>query len=341
MATIYRRGPAWYLNWIDEDGKRQQKSLGKITETAAQARLAAVERRLTNAPPAAGPAFDAWAVRYAQWHSKEYPDSYFRVEQILRTHLIPALQSTPLMAIRREDVERYKHARIGAGAAPATVTKELRTLKACINHAVAWDAIPRNPIQHVKPPRELASKPPRWYIKEELEQIYRASLEIKKSTDPRKASLNREYRWTWQLLANTGLRRTEALHLDWKDIGREELRVVSRPTARTKSGKWRSIPISDGAKQALEELRYAKRRDILPHVRPESLSRSFERSARRADVDGSIHCLRHTYCSHLVMQGVPLRTVQVLAGHASFATTEKYAHLAPGHLQDAIRGLRL
>lgn len=49
-----------------------------------------------------------------------------------------------------------------------------------------------------------------------------------------------------------------------------------------------------------------------------------------------IHDLRHTFCSRLVERGAGLRTVQVLAGHKSFSTTERYAHLAPDHLREAV-----
>ncbi|MCE7872064.1 site-specific integrase [bacterium CPR1] len=52
-----------------------------------------------------------------------------------------------------------------------------------------------------------------------------------------------------------------------------------------------------------------------------------------------IHDLRHTFCSRLVEKGAGLRTVQLLAGHKSFTTTERYAHLAPDHLRDAVETL--
>ncbi|MGB4334022.1 MAG: tyrosine-type recombinase/integrase, partial [Chromatiaceae bacterium] len=84
------------------------------------------------------------------------------------------------------------------------------------------------------------------------------------------------------------------------------------------------------------------RRDyVLPQIAPASLSRSFARTLERAALDGGIHCLRHTFCSHLVQAGVPLRTVQVLAGHSSIRVTENYAHLSPSALRDSIMKLNL
>jgi integrase len=341
VATVYRRGESWVLQWR-EGGRgtpNHRRSLGRVTEAEAQAQLAALRQRLSAAPPAAGPTLAAWAMTYATWHAQEYPDSYYRVEQILRTHLIPAFGHLALMAITRSEVESYKQARICDGASPGTVTKELRTLQAAINRAVFLEVVPRNPAMGVKPPRDLASAPPRWYSRAELADIYKAELKVPKCTTADDAELHRRYRWSWQLLANTGMRRGEAMGLDWRQVGTDEIRIVSTEEARTKSGKWRLVPLSDGARAALDELH--GHRLVLPRVRPESLSRAFDRTTRRAHLDGSIHCLRHTYCSHLVMQGVPLRTVQVLAGHASYRTTERYAHLAPGHLQDAVRGLDL
>lgn len=52
--------------------------------------------------------------------------------------------------------------------------------------------------------------------------------------------------------------------------------------------------------------------------------------------DFTWHCLLHTFASRLIMSGVPLRKVQELMGHKTIAMTCRYAHLAPGHLQDAI-----
>jgi site-specific recombinase XerD len=60
---------------------------------------------------------------------------------------------------------------------------------------------------------------------------------------------------------------------------------------------------------------------------------------RRANfrVTGSVHPLRHTFCSHLAMQGAAPRAVQELAGHRHINTTMRYMHLSPRAMDSAIK----
>lgn len=147
MAGIYKRGQSWYLSFV-EGGRQVRRSLGAVTEAEAQAARVAHESRCAVAA-AAGPTFAVWAARYATWHQAEYPDSYFRVEQILRTQLVPAFGGLPLMALDRAAVEAFKARRLEQVAA-GTVVKELRTLQAALNAAVSWEVIPRNPVANLE-----------------------------------------------------------------------------------------------------------------------------------------------------------------------------------------------
>lgn len=62
------------------------------------------------------------------------------------------------------------------------------------------------------------------------------------------------------------------------------------------------------------------------------------RAARRASIEKSgVHMLRHTFCSHLAMRGVPARAIQELAGHQDLSTTQRYMHLSPAAIENAIR----
>ena len=62
------------------------------------------------------------------------------------------------------------------------------------------------------------------------------------------------------------------------------------------------------------------------------------RAARRGQVkNAGVHVLRHTFRSHLAMRGAPARAIQELAGHANITTTQRYMHLSPAAIDEAIR----
>ncbi|MBW2185882.1 MAG: tyrosine-type recombinase/integrase [Deltaproteobacteria bacterium] len=48
------------------------------------------------------------------------------------------------------------------------------------------------------------------------------------------------------------------------------------------------------------------------------------------------HTMRHTFASRLAMAGVPLYTIKTAMGHHSIIMTERYAHLMPDTLREAM-----
>jgi len=64
-----------------------------------------------------------------------------------------------------------------------------------------------------------------------------------------------------------------------------------------------------------------------------------EKGQRRALplANGGFHILRHTFCSHLAMQGATAKAIQELAGHRDLTTAQRYMHLSPAHKEAAIR----
>ncbi|WP_240336075.1 site-specific integrase [Stenotrophomonas sp. B1-1] len=99
-----------------------------------------------------------------------------------------------------------------------------------------------------------------------------------------------------------------------------------------KAAKAGQSQVSGGRFPSTANARWALRHlpDPLVTVHKDTVSDWFKKDSEAAGVGGHLHRLRHTFCAHMVMAGVPLRRVQVLAGHADYATTEKYyAHLTP------------
>ena len=113
---------------------------------------------------------------------------------------------------------------------------------------------------------------------------------------------------------------------------------------KSKSGKKRTIPIDDTLADTLNALpsRFQKGYVFPSPIRPSEpytdLTHTFRRIAQRAEIpNGRFHDLRHTFVSHLVMNGVDIKTVQELLSHHSLTMTMRYSHLAPAHPSRAIQ----
>jgi integrase/recombinase XerD len=130
-----------------------------------------------------------------------------------------------------------------------------------------------------------------------------------------------------------GLRISEATTLEIGAIDRANLvlRIVG------KGNKERLAPLPQ---PVLDELgclwlTHHNRRWLFPNHRgdaplnPRVLARTFAAAATAAGIrrDVTPHTLRHSYATRLIENGVDIRIVQILLGHASIASTAVYTHL--------------
>ncbi len=104
----------------------------------------------------------------------------------------------------------------------------------------------------------------------------------------------------------------------------------------TKSGKNRTVPINDKLFSELNALNKVRDRRLFLS----SLS-AFRKAITKARIDlpkGQMsHVLRHTFASHFVMQGGNIIVLKDILGHSEITTTMRYSHLAPSHLEDAVK----
>ncbi len=293
-------------------------------------------RQLLAPPPAlptkSYPLFRDFAARWFQ----TYPaaagnrETTRREKEIhLRVHLVPALGDVRLDEIKREHLDRLfaglrtREDRIGE----KSIKNISATLRRIFASAVEWEVLKEAPaLPKIKVPATGFD----FYTIPETEQLLNAAIGSDRAL------------LTFAL--HTGARAGELRAMDWQGIDfrsrlviiRRSLAANTRTIGPTKSGKTREVPLSARLGALLEPL--AGARDALvfarPNGQPVTLTHLHDRLRAVSSKAGlrktRWHELRHTYASHLVMRGIPLRVIQGLLGHSSMAMTERYAHLAPG-----------
>jgi integrase/recombinase XerD len=144
---------------------------------------------------------------------------------------------------------------------------------------------------------------------------------------------------------STGLRVSELARLEAADIHADEgyLRCMG------KGRKERVVPLGEAARNAIA--RYA--REIRPTLaagaeppplfltrRGQGFTRKglwklIKKYAKQAGIMKNVtpHTLRHSFASHLLANGAPLRVIQEMLGHADIATTQIYTHVDSARLK--------
>jgi integrase/recombinase XerD len=149
------------------------------------------------------------------------------------------------------------------------------------------------------------------------------------------ATNNLKHRILLMLVYSSGLRVGEVVRLRIEDLddGRKLIHVHTG-----KGKKDRYTLLADSVMDVVEEyIRVYRPREwlftgTLPD-RPYSVRSAqsvFQRAAKNAGIQKhvTIHSLRHAFATHLLEQGVDIRVIQQLLGHASVKTTEVYTHVS-------------
>lgn len=253
--------------------------------------------------------------------------SHYSVISVLKVFRQKAPQKR-LAELSSPDLHSYVQSRLNEGIRPATVNRELSVLSAAFNHARRkWGVQMENPAKH----HRLRMPAPRLrYL--ELHEAKRLQSE----SDNLRADLGDFVR----LALNTGCRKTELLTLRWTDVNLDRRYMVLRPE-NTKANKRRVMPLNEAALLALRsreegntsEWVFSKKNG----QRVKALDWLFRKAVKSSGLlDFRIHDLRHTFASWLVSEGVELVKVRDLLGHTSISMTERYAHLMPNRLLDAV-----
>ena len=234
-----------------------------------------------------------------------------------------------------DDIRAWLDHLMQQGASRATVQRRLAAAKSFFRYRELSTGAP-NPARSLRSPK-LQRKLPSILNRADVDRL------IEFDSEDRRPSALRD-RAIIETLYSTGLRVSELVGLDWRDID-DDLQMV---TVRAgKGNKDRVVPIGTPALDALKAWRGAMpipwepNGPVIVSLRGARLTtRSVQLIvAKRLVASGIVgaitpHGVRHCFATHMLDEGADLRSIQEMLGHASLATTQRYTHVSVNHLKE-------
>ncbi len=256
-----------------------------------------------------------------------------------------------LISARREDLSAYLMALSKSGVSRQTTARRLSALRQYYRFLIGESVREDDPTIMIDSPK-LIRRLPKILSTGEIGAIINAADHL--------PGIDRQrLRVLLEILYATGMRVSELVSLPLSALSRDldYLRV------RGKGGHERMVPLGETAQQALATylalsqkrskiITQAKNRGhkaperwLFPssgasgHLSRQYFARLLKKAATQAGLDPdrvSPHVLRHAFATHLLENGMDLRHLQQLLGHADITTTQIYTHVNPQRLRDLI-----
>jgi integrase/recombinase XerD len=224
--------------------------------------------------------------------------------------------------------------------AETTVARKVAAIRSFFGFLTAEGILADNPTEGLASPR-VGKMLPKAITPNEVDELLEQPC--KRATPEAKRD-----RAMLELLYATGMRVTELVSLDLGSVSVEGKNPFVRCTG--KGAKERIIPIHEQATEAIVDyltearplvVRNKNEKALFVNRRGERLTRQgfwlilkgYAKAANLRD-DVTPHTLRHSFATHMLRGGMPLRHVQEMLGHANISTTQVYTHLATEHVRE-------
>jgi|SRR5712671_1523164 len=338
MASIIRRGEAYCLKYRDPERRQRWESFK--TRKAAERRKVEIDHQLQNESYVdpqnlRRTVAEVWQSYQTNHWGKLRLSTQAIYELTWRLHVAPLWAHRRLRSIGTEEIETWQTGLLAKGTGTRTVENAMFLLGQLFRQALRYSWVAASPVA-------VATKTRSHVIRAAFTPEQVAALIEAADVD---TSL------IIRFTAVTGLRYGEVMGLRWSDVDFESKRInVARQFTdgrfcepKSKKGT-RQVPLSI---DLVRELRVWKLRcphsehglvfplaNGSPRAKNNFRNRIWVPLLKRAGVKGVFHQLRHSCGTALNHNGVNMKTIQQIMGHATIKTTaDRYVDVLPEALE--------
>lgn len=340
--ALTKHGRFWHYDFVYKgqryQGSTDQPNINKAKLTEAKVRSDVALEHFGLAPPKVAPMFKTFMddrfLPYVREHNKTKPRTVaFYEEKTARLLEYADFASARVSNIDEDAIEKYTQARAAQDSrrssrkiAPASINRELATLRKALYLAYEWRLIPRRPKVRTLP----GEKERDFVVSGELENAYLAAADY----PLRQAAI---------LILDLGLRPDECVRLKKTDVTEAAVTIhtgksknaarVLPQTARTKA----AFTLLAAMHEKSAWMFKGHRKDS--HLTVWALSHMHTRLRQANDWPATfvLYSLRHTFGTRLAESGASPFDVKDLMGHSDIRVSQKYVHPTAQHVEMAMR----
>ncbi len=274
--------------------------------------------------------FDQIAMKHYEAHELHNRTNH-QSRSKYESQLKPYIGAKDISTVTKNDI-LYIQREMAKTRAPKTVNQYIQTIRAIYNFAKEEDIFTGiNPAIGIKE-QKVDNKRTRFLTTDEIKRLLKAV-----SHDPEL------YLFTL-LSLSTGGRLGTIMHISKKDLNLENNMIT---LLDIKNGNTYGGFFDEKLKDILEKrIKPLNQNDKLIHMNVRTLRRNmsniltalFNKNLEANDRKNRVvvHTLRHTFASHLAINGTPIFTIQNLLNHKDIKQTLRYAKLAPDSGRDMV-----
>jgi tyrosine recombinase XerC len=270
---------------------------------------------------------------YSSHTLQAYEHDLHQFLQFLQSHKIPSFNS-----VERENLRSYFRMLVEGGAGKRTVARKIASLRSFFKFLRRKGFLQSNPTLSLVTPKAERRLP--VYLDEGAAE---RMLELPDNT----TDAGRKEAAILELLYSTGMRVSELVNLNKKDVNFENGTVLVRGKGR----KERILPLGEKASRAIKRYLKDNARSEEGSEAPLFLGARGGRTypvaiarivgayiGRISEIEKkSPHVIRHSFATHMLNRGADLRAVKELLGHESLSTTQVYTHVSTERMKKVYR----